>query len=273
MQLSFVIDESHNARGFTPGSMPGVRRTIEEIIIHHWGAFGQTHDGVVNFFENGPGATSAHFVVSGKRVTCLVSPADIAWHAGNWTVNCRSIGIECRPEATDEDYATVAELVRWLREQYGNLPLRRHRDYFPTACPGQWDIGRIDALARAVDQVMDPVVTQATPNAPRTYSDNELHWIVERGDTLSKIAQHYYGDVKYADTIAKYNNVDPTKLRIGQKIWVPGPIRWTIEGPDTVQSICDYYGISWEWLARYNPAQVWGPDTELYIGNVLVIIP
>ncbi|WP_430508790.1 peptidoglycan recognition protein family protein, partial [Escherichia coli] len=92
--------------------------------------------------------TSAHFVVSGGRVHCIVSPTDTAWHAGLWDENLRSIGIECRPEATAADYATVAELVRWLRNKYGNLPLRPHKQFYSTDCPGRWDLSRLDLLAR-----------------------------------------------------------------------------------------------------------------------------
>lgn len=145
------IDESQTAKGFTPaGLVPqvfGQARTIDGAVIHHWGNLGQTHDGVVDFFVNGAGQTSAHFVVSAGRITCLVSPADAAWHSGNAVGNATTIGIECRPEATDADYATVAELVRYLRNEYGALPLSPHRQWHNTACPGVWDLNRIDAEA------------------------------------------------------------------------------------------------------------------------------
>ncbi len=148
------IDESLTARGYTPAaSVPAVfgrARTIDGAVIHHWGERGQTHDGVVNFFVNGPGSTSAHFVVSAGRIHCLVNPADAAWHSGNAVGNATTIGIECRPEATDGDYATVAELVRYLRGQYGALPLSPHRNWQSTACPGVWDLDRIDTLAGGI---------------------------------------------------------------------------------------------------------------------------
>ena len=144
-----TIDESLTAKGFTPAAQVpaafGQPRTLEGIVIHHWGLPGQTHDGVVDFFVNGPGTTSAHFVVSAGRIHCLVSPLDAAWHCPG--KNATHIGIECRPEATDSDYATVAELVAWLRSEYGNLPLSKHRDWYATACPGVWDLARIDRLA------------------------------------------------------------------------------------------------------------------------------
>jgi hypothetical protein len=158
------IDESLTAKGFTPAAyVPqvfGRARTIDGIVIHHWGLTGQTHDGVVNFFVNGPGSTSAHFVASAGRINCLVNPADAAWHSGNAVGNATTIGIECRPEATDGDYETVAELVRYLRGQYGNLPLSPHRQWQSTACPGVWDLDRIENLAGGI--APQGSVTQST---------------------------------------------------------------------------------------------------------------
>lgn len=177
------IDESQNAKGFTAAA-DAPARTIEDIVIHWWGAYGQTHDDVVKFFVTGPGATSAHFVVSEGRVTCLVSPADVAWHAGNWEENLKSIGIECHPEATDGDYREVASLVSWLRSQYGDLPLHPHREFHATACPGIWDLARIDREARAgtVQPASTPAPTPApaAPAAPK--GDKVLIISQQRGD-------------------------------------------------------------------------------------------
>lgn len=169
------IDESLTAKGFTPAASVqavfGAPRTIDGIVIHHWGLTGQTHDGVVDFFVNGPGATSAHFVASAGRINCLVNPADAAWHCPG--KNASTIGIECRPEATDEDYATVAELVRTLRSQHGNLPLSRHRDWYATACPGVWDLDRIDILAGGI-AAQGSVTPQSTPTPVVTESEEDF---------------------------------------------------------------------------------------------------
>jgi hypothetical protein len=156
------IDESLTAKGFTAAAdAPG--RTIEEVVIHHWGDLGQKHDDVVKFFVSGPGTTSAHFVVSAGRVTCLVSPEDVAWHAGVWAENLKSVGIECRPECSPQDMQQVAELVAWLRSQYGDLPLRAHREFKATACPGIWDLARIDREARAIVTVQPASAPAAAP--------------------------------------------------------------------------------------------------------------
>lgn len=123
---------------------------IKSITIHHWGSRGQKFDNVVHWLCQKRAGTSAHYVVEAGKVACIVDPDRRAWHAGNSRGNHESIGIECRPEATEGDYATVAALVADLRAVYGNIPLKRHKDWTRTACPGVWDIAKIDRLARGV---------------------------------------------------------------------------------------------------------------------------
>ena len=80
---------------------------ISEIVIHHWGIDGQSFNGVVNWLCRKNGNSSAHYVVEGGKVACLVDCADTAWHAGNFAHNLKSIGIECRPEMSAQDLETV----------------------------------------------------------------------------------------------------------------------------------------------------------------------
>ena len=133
---------------FTSPNQNARNSKVKSITIHHWGARGQKFDNVVNWLCQKRAGTSAHYVVEAGKVACIVDPDRRAWHAGNSRGNHESIGIECRPEATEGDYATVAALVADLRAVYGNIPLKRHKDWTSTACPGVWDIGKIDRLAR-----------------------------------------------------------------------------------------------------------------------------
>lgn len=159
----------------------------DRIVLHHWGADGQSHDGVVDFFTRGPGSgTSAHYVVSAGRITQICHDYDTAYHAGNWQINLRSIGIECRPEATEEDLRTVAELVRRIRSEWGPLPLTVHSDYYPTACPGRYHdlIDRINQLSQEeetdmqlTDQITRPDGHTATVNDVLAYIDLRLERI------------------------------------------------------------------------------------------------
>ena len=135
---------------FTSPNQNARNSKVKSITIHHWGSRGQKFDNVVNWLCQKRAGTSAHYVVEAGKVACIVDPDRRAWHAGNSRGNHESIGIECRPEATEGDYATVAALVADLRAVYGNIPLKRHKDWTSTACPGVWDIQKLDRLARGV---------------------------------------------------------------------------------------------------------------------------
>lgn len=133
----------HNALNYTEGR--GGHHP-ELIVIHHWGALGQTFEGVLNWFCANPACqTSAHYVAEEGKVACIVDPENTAWHAGRWDYNLKTIGIECRPEATPGDYLTVAELIANLWSTYGVLPLIGHRDVpsVPTGCPGIWNVAKL----------------------------------------------------------------------------------------------------------------------------------
>lgn len=150
---------------FTSPNQNARNSKVKSITIHHWGSRGQKFDNVVNWLCQKRAGTSAHYVVEAGKVACIVDPDRRAWHAGNSRGNHESIGIECRPEATEGDYATVAALVADLRAVYGNIPLKRHRDWTSTACPGVWDIGKIDRLARGVKPSV-PAVSKGGASAP-----------------------------------------------------------------------------------------------------------
>lgn len=124
---------------------PGAPRFI---VIHHWGSRGQDFDNVLNWLTVKRSRVSAHYVAEAGRVERIVSEDRRAWHAGDDYGNDYGIGVECRPEATDGDYATVAALVRDIRSRHGDLPLFPHRKYSPgNICPGVWDLERIDREA------------------------------------------------------------------------------------------------------------------------------
>ena len=151
--MTYTLQEQYTSKNQVAGAQAdsvwhrGARK-VSSITIHHWGLKGQQFDTVRDFLCTNNSPTSAHYVVQDGLVACIVSPDDCAFHAGNAEGNSHSIGIECRPEATDGDYATVAELIRDLRSTYGDIPLHPHNYWYATACPGDYDLGRLDALAR-----------------------------------------------------------------------------------------------------------------------------
>ena len=118
------------------------------------------------------------------------------------------------------------------------------------------------------------VTTSASP-APgkintRGAGENAPHWVVEKGDTLATIAQHYYGSATAADIkkLTDHNKIaDPNKISVGQKIFIPGPLRWTVDPGDTWAKIDAYYGYdaSSNWTKNRNPGKSMTAGTVLNI--------
>ncbi|MGC5412103.1 N-acetylmuramoyl-L-alanine amidase, partial [Streptomyces sp. DT225] len=78
-------------------------------------------------------AASANYLIraSDGLVTQMVENKDLAWHAGNWSLNMHSIGVEHEGYAIKEgkwysepQYESSAALVKFLADTYG-VPLDR----------------------------------------------------------------------------------------------------------------------------------------------------
>jgi len=147
---------------------------IQSITAHWWGTpSGQKIGGIVDWLCNPKARASAHYVVSGGTVYCIVDPDQKAWHSGSNKGNLTSIGIELDPNASmrASTEKTAAALIADLRAVYGNLPLRKHSSWVSTACPGNWDIARLDKLARGNTGVKVPAGGSAAtplPSKPAT---------------------------------------------------------------------------------------------------------
>ncbi len=80
---------------------------IDVIVIH---TVQGSYSGCASWFANCSAGASAHYVVrsSDGQVTQMVREADVGWHAGNWDINERSVGIEHEGYVSDCGYYTEA---------------------------------------------------------------------------------------------------------------------------------------------------------------------
>lgn len=143
---------------------------IASITIHWWGKpVGQKIGGVVSWLCNPKANASAHYVISGDTVYCLVDPDQKAWHSGSNTGNFTSIGLELDPNASmrKSTEKTAAALIADLRAVYGALPLRKHSSWVSTACPGNWDVPALDRLAKGLTGIKVPVGAGASTPLPK----------------------------------------------------------------------------------------------------------
>lgn len=136
----FAFKESSNS---STRSHYGYGAKPTGITIHHWGSTGQKFPNVVGWLRGPKGGTSnrgssAHYVVEAGRVNQLVGDSRAAWHAGSTPGNGQTIGIECRPEMSAGDWATLVQLCADIEEEHGSMKYYGHKDWKNTACPGDY---------------------------------------------------------------------------------------------------------------------------------------
>ncbi|WP_405885027.1 N-acetylmuramoyl-L-alanine amidase [Streptomyces sp. NBC_01136] len=104
-------------------------QSIKYIVIHDTEG---TWDGVLKLVQD-PTYVSWNYTLRSTdgHIAQHVKAKDVAWHAGNWYVNAKSIGLEhegflASPDAwyTEEMYRASARLVKYLAKKYG-IPLDR----------------------------------------------------------------------------------------------------------------------------------------------------
>ncbi len=117
-------DYGNHDLGDRPGS-----QSIKYIVIHDTEG---TWDGVLHLVQD-PTYVSWNYTIRSTDglIAQHVKAADVAWHAGNWYVNAKSVGIEhegflAAPDAwyTEAMYRSSARLVKYLARTY-DIPLDR----------------------------------------------------------------------------------------------------------------------------------------------------
>jgi N-acetyl-anhydromuramyl-L-alanine amidase AmpD len=135
-----------NSNNYTVANRP-YSHLIDKIIIHvtqgSWSS-------ALNWFQNPRAGASAHYTVrsSDGYLGQSVAEKDICWHAGNWSYNQTSIGIEHEGFVNDPSWFTEAmydvsaQLSAYLVNKYG-IPLDRahilgHNEVSDPYAPGQY---------------------------------------------------------------------------------------------------------------------------------------
>ncbi|MFF5103636.1 N-acetylmuramoyl-L-alanine amidase [Streptomyces sp. NPDC000134] len=117
---------SNYTRSSRPTAYP-----VDYVVVH---VTQETYADTLAIFRDPQKKVSAHYVVRSAdgHIAQCVREADIAWHAGNWDYNTRSIGIEHegwvdQPRYfTDALYERSAALTAALCDRYGIRKDRAH---------------------------------------------------------------------------------------------------------------------------------------------------
>ena len=145
----------------------GRSRAIDRIVVHYTGTLASARNNATYFSRNERQGSSAHYFVDdlSDGIYQSVAEGDTAWHAGNWQMNCRSIGIEV--VSAGEDYSEtevgkLAWLVKKLMAKYG-IPASgviRHYDVTGKLCPAPYVAAKRWAALR--ERICDGSVATAS---------------------------------------------------------------------------------------------------------------
>ena len=214
-----------------------------EIVVVHW--IVGTLASADATFQNPKRQVSAHYGVGQTEAHQYVKELDTAYHAGNLTVNRTSIGIEHEGgpnlPITDAVYRNSAWLINQIWKRYGKLPLRAHREFKQTACPGTLDLNRLKSMAEALDNPPPPpqdnnmkfeLFSQKTGDNGRVYFrtwNNVLTWIpsaedfelyfgkdawdkIQVVDDITKVGIRFYYQNELGISLINYNSSNPPYL-------------------------------------------------------------
>lgn len=153
------------------------RTNIDRIIIH-W-IVGNLASADAVFAK--AGGVSAHYAVEDGTIHQYVKEENVAYHAGVYSMNQRSIGIEhsASPDrpASDQTYDTSGKLIAEIAKRY-NIPLDRehilkHSEVKATQCCGTVDIDRLITIAK---QQSGEMVTITQKELDTIRNDRDKNW-------------------------------------------------------------------------------------------------
>lgn len=114
---------------------------IKYIILHHAAAKSCTPDDVHAWhLANGWAGMGYHYFIA-KDGTIYTGRGELQSGAHTEGYNISGMGICCEGDYSTETMPAaqkeaLIELIRDIRKRYGNLPIKGHRDFNATSCPG-----------------------------------------------------------------------------------------------------------------------------------------
>lgn len=134
----------------------GRTRAVDRIVVHYSGTAASARNNAVYFSRNENQGASAHYFVDdiSPEIYQSVAEGDTAWHAGDWQMNCRSIGIEvvsAGEDFSEEEVSKLSWLVQTIMAKYGIGAdgVIRHYDVTGKLCPAPYVDGSKWAALKA----------------------------------------------------------------------------------------------------------------------------
>lgn len=190
----------------------GRSRAIDRIVVHFTATLASARNNATYFARNEGQGASAHYFVDDitPEIYQSVAEGDTAWHAGDWQMNCRAIGIEV--VSAGEDFsATEVEKLGWLVKKLmakygiGASGVIRHYDVTGKLCPAPYVAASKWAALKAA--ITGGVVSGGTTSAAPSGTVAELARRVIAGEFGN-------GDARRAALGSRYDEVQAEVNRI-----------------------------------------------------------
>lgn len=190
----------------------GRSRAIDRIVVHFTATLASARNNATYFARNEGQGASAHYFVDDitPEIYQSVAEGDTAWHAGDWQMNCRAVGIEV--VSAGEDFsATEVEKLGWLvkrlmaRYGIGASGVIRHYDVTGKLCPAPYVAASKWAALKAA--ITGGVVSGGTTSAAPSGTVAELARRVIAGEFGN-------GDARRAALGSRYDEVQAEVNRI-----------------------------------------------------------
>lgn len=227
--------------------------TIDYIVVHvtqgSWSS-------ALNWFQNSSAGVSAHYTIrsSDGKIGQSVSDLNIAYHAGNWTVNKKGVGIEHEGYVsdpswfTDAMYRSSARMAAFLCDKWG-IPI--DRDYIfghnevsgatHTDPGGYWDWSKYLGYVRQYSDSGSGGYKQVVDNTSGRFSAsggwNPSSWSGE------KYGKNYrYTRPKATNDTARYRFKIPSTGRYKVQAWYPSASGYNSSTPIGIDTTS---GLEW----------------------------
>lgn len=190
----------------------GRSRAVDRIVVHFTATLASARNNATYFARNEGQGASAHYFVDDitPEIYQSVAEGDTAWHAGDWQMNCRAIGIEVVSAGEDFSATEVEKLgwlVRKLMAKYGigASGVIRHYDVTGKLCPAPYVAASKWAALKAA--ITGGVVSGGTTPAAPSGTVAELARRVIAGEFGN-------GDARRAALRSRYSEVQTEVNRI-----------------------------------------------------------
>ena len=190
----------------------GRSRAVDRIVVHFTATLASARNNATYFARNEGQGASAHYFVDDitPEIYQSVAEGDTAWHAGDWQMNCRAIGIEVVSAGEDFSATEVEKLgwlVRKLMAKYGigASGVIRHYDVTGKLCPAPYVAASKWAALKAA--ITGGVVSGGTTPAAPSGTVAELAQRVIAGEFGNGDARRAALGSRYSEVQAEVNRI------------------------------------------------------------------